>query len=264
MPSRTDRPSSERKDAAASTKDDSTLIRGLKALEAVSAEPRTASDIARLLNVNRSSALRMMQELELALYVSRDPHTKTYSTIPSRFVGMLGNNKDHADWSELLDPVLASLRDEFHESTIAGVPANGVMVYTSFFPSSQPVAVREQLGTVRPMHASALGKAYLAAVEQSSLDVELGRLNYDGGTIHAPRGPLELRRRLEEVREVGYAVDREETFLGVGCVAVAARIGGVLVGAAGVSGPASRIEAIGHAVIGRRVLEALTRVSASA
>ncbi|HLB03501.1 MAG TPA: IclR family transcriptional regulator C-terminal domain-containing protein, partial [Gaiellaceae bacterium] len=41
--------------------------------------------------------------------------------------------------------------------------------------------------------------------------------------------------------ERGYAVDHEETFEGVVCVAAPTRIGGALVGAAGVSGPANRL-----------------------
>lgn len=242
-------------------KDESTLIRGLRALEAIAISPCTASEIARIINVNRSSALRMMRDLEAAHYVTRDTRLKTYTTVPTRFVAMLGSHDDHADWSELIDPVLADLRDEFHESTIASVPAIGVMVYTSFFPSSNPVAVREQLGAVRPMHASALGKAYLAALDSASLDVELGRLNYESGTTSAPRGPLELRRRLDVVRETGFAIDNEETFVGVTCVAAAARIAGTLVGAAGVSGPATRIESIGLDVIGRRLIAEMAHVS---
>jgi DNA-binding IclR family transcriptional regulator len=91
------------------------------------------------------------------------------------------------------------------------------------------------------MHCSALGKAYLAALDADTLDSELGRLSYSGGTDLAAKGPLELRRRLVEAREAGFAVDRDETFEGVTCVAAPVRIRGSLIGAVGISGPSSRL-----------------------
>ncbi len=40
-------------------------------------------------------------------------------------------------------------------------------------------------------------------------------MTYSGGTDRAAKGPIELRRRLGEAREAGFAVDRDETFEGV-------------------------------------------------
>ena len=100
-----------------------------------------------------------------------------------------------------------------------GVPANGTMVYLAFFPSVHLIMVRERLGTTRPMHCSALGKAYLSALDDRALDSELALLTYRGGTERAARGPIELRERLEETRKRGYAIDRDETSEGATCVA---------------------------------------------
>jgi DNA-binding IclR family transcriptional regulator len=75
----------------------------------------------------------------------------------------------------------------FGETAIMGVPANGTLVYLAFFPSIQVIMVRERLGTTRPMHCSALGKAYLSALDDRALDSELAVLNYRK-TRTAPRG----------------------------------------------------------------------------
>lgn len=139
-----------------------------------------------------------------------------------------------------------------------GVPADGTIVYLAFFPSRHAVAVTEQLGAVRPMHCSALGKAYLSALEPGPLDTDLGRLSYRGGTELAAQGPIELRQRLEVARTEGFAVDRNETFHGVTCIAVPVRIRGSLIGAAGISGPSSRLA--GHLVeeLGKRLVQELS------
>lgn len=220
---------------------DSQLRRGLRALEQLARGPKSSSDLARALGVNRSTGLRILQALQSAGYVTRDPETRRYSSVPQRLYSLVANHDDHWNWFERVQPVLVTLRDRFGEATLHAVPANGSMVYMAFYASLHPIAVREQIGTVRPMHCSGLGKAYLAGLDPLTLDRELGQISYLGGTERAPRGPLELRAQVEEVRERGYALDLGETFDDVVCVATPTRIGGVLVGAAGISGPAARL-----------------------
>jgi IclR family acetate operon transcriptional repressor len=233
----------------------SPVRRAFAALESLTDGPRSAAEIARVLHVNRSTALRLMGELQALGYVRRDVTDKRYVTVPARFYPFIGSQADHTDWSELVDPVLASLRDEFGEAAIMGVPANGTMVYLAFFPSVHLVAVRERLGTTRPMHCSALGKAYLSALDDRALEGELALLSYRGGTTKAARGPIELRERLERARERGYASDLEESFEGATCVAAPLRIGRSLVGAIGLSGPSARIGEARVGDIGERLIE---------
>jgi len=229
--------------------------RAFRALEALVQGPLTAAAIAQVLGVNRSTSLRLMTEIESLGYVVRDPATKFYALAPARFYPFISSHPDHLDWSMVVDPILAELRDEFGESSIMGVPANGAMVYLAFFPSAHLIMVRERLGTTRPMHCSALGKAYLSALDDRALDSELGLLSYQGGTQLAARGPIELRERLEETRQRGYAIDRDETAEGASCVAVPARIGGSLIGAVGLSGPSSRMTDQRIAQMGSRLIE---------
>jgi len=239
------------------------IRRAFQALEALVGGPQTAAHIAQVLGVNRSTALRLMTEIEALGYVYRDPDSKSYAIVPARFYPFISSHMDHLDWSMVVDPILSDLRDEFGEASIMGVPANGTMVYLAFFPSVHLIMVRERLGTTRPMHCSALGKAYLSALDDQALDSELGLLNYQGGTHLAARGPIELRERLEETRQRGYATDRDETAEGATCVAVPARIGRTLVGAIGLSGPSSRISDPRIAEIGERLKEVSLRLAGS-
>jgi IclR family acetate operon transcriptional repressor len=117
------------------------------------------------------------------------------------------------------------------------VPARDRMLYISFFNNDHPIGVQEAIGGARPMHASAVGKAYLSAFPPSSLDVVLGRLDYSVGTENAAKGPFQLREMIDRARDLGYAIDRDETFVGLSCVAVPVTVNGsTLVGAAGVTG----------------------------
>jgi DNA-binding IclR family transcriptional regulator len=237
------------------------IRRAFQALEALVSGPQTAANIAQSLGVNRSTALRLMTEIEALGYVHRDPETKSYAIAPARFYPFISSHADHLDWSMVVDPILAGLRDEFGEASIMGVPANGTMVYLAFFPSTHLIMVRERLGTTRPMHCSALGKAYLSALDDRALDRELGLLHYQGGTHLAARGPIELRERVEETRRRGYAIDRDETADGASCVAVPARMGGTLIGAIGLSGPSSRVDDQRIAQMGSRLKQVAVRLA---
>ncbi len=156
------------------------IHRAFQALEALVSGPQTAASIAQVLGVNRSTALRLMSEIESLGYVVRDPDTKSYAIAPARFYPFVASHGDHLDWSMVVDPILSDLRDEFGEAAIMGVPANGTMVYLAFFSSIHVIMVRERLGTTRPMHCSALGKAYLSALDDRALDSELAAAELPG------------------------------------------------------------------------------------
>ena len=165
----------------------SLIQRTFLALEALAEEPRTAAEIGRMLGVDRSSALRLMTELEATGYVSRDVATKRYANVPSRFYSLIATHDDHADWSEIVDPVLSEVRDEFGEAAIMGVPANGTMVYLAFFPSVHMVAVRERLGTTPPDALLSSRQGISRCPPQSELDGEIALLTFRGGTARGTR-----------------------------------------------------------------------------
>lgn len=235
----------------------SAQLRGLKAIELLAKQPRTAAELARLMLINRSTALRLLQELASSGYIERNSQTKAYSPISSWLWGIVANSNDHSDIGETLRPVLSRFCEEYGEAMAYAVPAGGSMVYALYFTSRHHIALREQLGTVRAMHCSALGKAYLSALDPVSLDAKLGLLEYKDGTANAAHGPLELRERVMAAAESGFALDYGETFEGSACVAVPVWVRGKLVGAVGCQGPENRLPEGLLTEIGTRLLHEL-------
>lgn len=217
------------------------VARIFRSLELLAEAPQTPVALAQALQIDRSTALRLLRQLEATGYVARDEVTKRYVAVGARFLRLVSAAPDHADLSELVDPVLRTIRTQHGEASLLAVPARGSMIYAAFFPSFQLLSVREQLGAVRPMHSSAVGKAYLSALDEAAFEEELNRLTFEGGTIHAPRDRSTLYKQILAARQLGYAVDRDETSLGVSCVAVPLWIGDSLMGAIGVTGPSTRL-----------------------
>jgi DNA-binding IclR family transcriptional regulator len=183
--------------------------------------------------------------------------------VSSRLLDLVAGPETHANWSQIIDPVLVEIRDKTGDATILGVPARQTMVYVAFFSTFHVIAISERVGTVRPMNCSALGKAYLSALDPDALDGELSLMTYTGGTQRAARTEQELRARVQQAREDRYALDIDETFEHVRCVAAPVRVGESLVGAIGISGPASRLEVPRLRELGRYLVQRLSSLGSA-
>jgi DNA-binding IclR family transcriptional regulator len=97
------------------------------------------------------------------------------------------------------------------------------------------------VGALLPLHATALGKALLAYFDDDYVaDLVAEGLPKLTGQTHVSAAAL--RRELAAVREVGYAVEREEALLGeAGVAAPIFDRTTEAIGAVGVAGPKERL-----------------------
>jgi DNA-binding IclR family transcriptional regulator len=97
-----------------------------------------------------------------------------------------------------------------------------------------------EVGAMLPVHATSLGKALLAYHEY--LAAELAREGLRAITGSTITDPYRLRRELRDVRERGFALEREELLEGIAAVACPVDDRrGLTVGAIGISGPVQRL-----------------------
>jgi len=213
----------------------------VRTLELLAGSPLGAAQVGRELGTNRSTALRLLAELVDTGYVLRDPETKRYTIATSKLLALVPSPRVPHDWSQAVNPFLEAIRDHTGDSAILSVPAELNMMYLASYPTTHVVSVLEGVGTMRPMQCSAQGKAYMSALPADELDSLVDTLAYGTGSHLAAKTPRELRMRVEQARKDGYALDLEETYEGVRCVAVPLRIRGSLVGAIGITGPTGRM-----------------------
>jgi DNA-binding IclR family transcriptional regulator len=99
------------------------------------------------------------------------------------------------------------------EAVRVGVPhENGVLVVHHVFRPDTTLQILE-VGSVLPLHATALGKAVLAYLDDERVeDLLTGELARLTGRTHVQAAAL--KRELANVRERGYADEREEAVIG--------------------------------------------------
>jgi IclR family acetate operon transcriptional repressor len=118
----------------------------------------------------------------------------------------------------LARPDLERLAERTGEAGNLGVRVGGDVMVVIHVPSRHPLRFEQRPGTRVPVHVSAMGKALLAAGEDSAVPDRL-----PGFTGNSIRTRAALLAELARVREQGYAVNDEERDLGVRTIAAVVR-----------------------------------------
>lgn len=101
---------------------------------------------------------------------------------------------------------------------------------------------RARMGTYYPMHATATGKAILAALPRARVEAILDRWGLPAKTDNTITARHDFFEELDRITERGYAVDDEEFADGLRSVGMAVtRPDGTIIGAMSVSGPSYRV-----------------------
>jgi DNA-binding IclR family transcriptional regulator len=192
------------------------LARGLAILQLFDRDRPDLSiaDIARLLDIDRTIAYRLVRTLAAAGFLERSPLPQRYRIGPTAF--QVGQRYTEANGivdaaMPLLRVLAAQHRLNAYLGTLVG---NGVM-YLGAVQMEEPIFVRAGPGTRGQLHSTSLGKVLLAAEsdETARALLESGPLvRLTPGTKTAIGVLLaELRR----VRRDGYAISQEENILGI-------------------------------------------------
>jgi DNA-binding IclR family transcriptional regulator len=139
-------------------------------------------------------------------------------------------------------PFLARLVGETGETAHIGVLDEGDIVSVANVEGPRTLRMPSTVGRRTPAHCSALGKAVLAFLPQSTVDELIARRPLSPLTSKTLITRSALVADLRRIRVRGYAIDDEEIEKGLRCVGAPVRdYTGLVVGAVSIAGPAFRI-----------------------
>ena len=202
----------------------------------------TASEIVVELGVEKSIVSRILASLQRDGYVTRDPVTDLFR-LGLKFVAIAFRYIESLGVYDICMPELGRLADETGELVQLAVVDRDGMTYVAKAEGNQRIRVFSQLGREAVLHASTVGKIWLASLpEDAALAVALkaGLAPLAKNTI---RSVDALREELAKVRSQGFALLDEELFDGGSAVGVPIkdqRFGTVL-GAIVLAGPTFRL-----------------------
>ena len=225
-----------------------------------SRSPVSLHEISTQAGINKSTALRLLAHLEGEKYLRRN-EKGGYSLGPKLL--RLGSDYNvQAPLRELARESLWELWRVTQETVNLAVLDGLDVVYIDCLESPHDFRLVSNSGTRAVLYRTALGKALLAFQPSEQRERLIKSLRFQAFTPHTLTSALELSRDLGSIRQSGYAVDNEESVLGLRCIAAPILDRrGIAMAAISISGPTSRISPQKTPTLGEAVRTAAHEVS---
>lgn len=139
-------------------------------------------------------------------------------------------------------PILRKLMEQTGETANIGIEKEGMVLFLSQVETHASIRAFFPPGTLSAMHASGIGKALMAQMDEDRFARTMSAKVLEKYTEFTITNLDDLRIDLAEVRLRGYAIDGEEKNLGMRCIAAPVfDMNGEAVAGISVSGPTSRV-----------------------
>ncbi len=202
-------------------------------------EAMTAREIASQIDINRTTAHRLLNTLMHRGWIEKTPSTAAYR-VSTRHLVLSHLTFDERDVLSTMRPALAELSERSRETVHVGVLDGIEIVHVDKIDSPERVGVSSTIGTRSLAHPSSLGKAILAASPPERAEEYIARMTQQPG-VDATFDATWLREELGRTRTRGYSIDDEEDSLGVRCIGSAILAGdGEPLFAVSITGPSGR------------------------
>ena len=220
------------------------LERAFAILDEVARRPAGVTAIAERVRLPKSTVARLLATLEDVDAVERFDGAQW--RIGPGVAGLSSAASPERGLISIAHPFLRDLVAGLEEDAGLGLPDGNEILYVDQVESDNPVQVRDWTGTRAPMHAVPSGLVLLAEWPEGALSAYLS-----GGLAALTRRTVteaaRLRKRLADVRTLGYAWGLEEFAEGINSVAAPVRDArGKAVAAIHVHGPAYRFPKAGE------------------
>lgn len=216
------------------------LDRGLRIIEMIIANGSLGTtEAGEYLDINKSSAYRLLSTLERRGYIKQDSISKKYK-IGIKLIEIGEKALSHIDIVHISKPYLHEMAITTGETSHLGILSGYSAVLIAQEIGKEMINVNTRVGMNEPACISAIGRAiisYLPEKEQKDLINELIEKN-EKTNMDITRLNIIIR----ETKERGYAIDDEELFSGIRCIAAPIFDHRQYpIASIGISGPSSRM-----------------------
>lgn len=197
------------------------LERGLAVLEVVAGagRPMSLADTARRLGLHRSTTHHLMQTLVRAGYLRQQERSRAYE-LTQKLFQMTGRTWSPEQLCEIAQPLLQELTHATGEGSSVAMWTGSTVVIAAKREAEGPVRVVQDVGAERPLYCTAVGKALAAWLPQAEVQAALARTPMERRTPKTITTAAAFDAELRRIRAAGYALDDEEQYEGLRCVAM--------------------------------------------
>jgi IclR family KDG regulon transcriptional repressor len=225
----------------------STLKKGLQILDLLKgSRSLTLTEISEMLQLNKTTAFRLLNTLEDMSYIQK---RGKYFELNSEIFLSANERKTSIDWTALRSPYRLGMSVE--ESVYIGTLDGTDLVVRQMINPPFKEPFNQEIGNRSPSHHSALGKVILAHLKPNEQKETFSLLSFTQATDHTFVDQELFLYHLDVIKKQGFAIDDEERFLGVRCIAAPVFRDNQIIAAVAIAGPNERMK--------KNLLRSLTR-----
>jgi DNA-binding IclR family transcriptional regulator len=220
------------------------------------------SEMSAALGLPSSSIHHILSMLRSDDYVDQDSDNKRYR-LGFKFLVISSTILDHLDIRRTAYSHLRQLHQQVNETVNLTILRNGQVTFIDKVQKVGGLSLDTYIGFSTAPHAAASGKVLLSELGRSEIEAIYRTKSLKAYGKNTITSMAQLLEDLENVRKQGYAIDNEEYYEGVRCVAAPVRASSKIVAAVSVTGSifAMTMERINKEII-HLVKDTAGRVSA--
>jgi DNA-binding IclR family transcriptional regulator len=177
----------------------------------------SVNEVAAILKLPVNSVYRIMTTLERRKYVKKSKDGPGF-ILSEKLLQLATPVTGDPSFIESVIPYLYKLRDDTQESMLAGTFVNEEGIVLEQIDGLHNFSFKVKPGLRFPLHTSAPGKAFLATLPDTESKQIIARLKLTRFTPKTITTQAKLHKEITQVRQLGYAVDREEEMEGQICI----------------------------------------------
>lgn len=202
------------------TQPSQTLAKGLHILSAFSAQQPTwgIRELARELDMNPATVLRLVATLENAGYLVQDAETQRYALGPV-VMKLASLYQHHNPLPEFVRRIFESYADQFEYNFYLGTLSGYQVIYLAVLDGRGRIKIMVETGGTTGLHSTALGKILLAFQSDDYIHAFIKRIGLTPYNANSITNPDMLWQQIRTIRATGIAVNNGEHFEDIAAIA---------------------------------------------
>ena len=196
-----------------------TLERAIMIMELLSKHEKLAlSELADILHIPNGTIFNILKSLNKYNIIERETNSKKFQLGFKLF--QFGNKVTSIKkLREAALPFMRELTRESGETSHLGVLVENSIYFLEIVESPEAKKTQAISGLTVPLHAPAVGKVLLAYQKDEIIKEILKQIELTKFTPNTITDLEKLSDELEKIKKNGFAIDNEEVFLGIKCIA---------------------------------------------
>ncbi|KOV82052.1 IclR family transcriptional regulator [Nocardia sp. NRRL S-836] len=197
------------------------LDRALTLVSQLATGPKTLDELSGVIDVHKSTTLRLLRTLETHRFVQRDG--VHHYRLGTALFDLANRALEERDVRRAAEPALRELNAKLGYTIHLASYEDGEVIYIDKYESSHPMRMYSRIGRRAPLHCTAVAKILLSDLPPATLRKLLAGMEFPRLTANTIVGPTAYLAELDRVRATGYAVDNAEHEDFIHCIAAPIR-----------------------------------------